>query len=76
MREFRRRMTGPKQGVYSVRRANLLIETLRPNPYSPSDSNPSGGRGRFYRLGGLNFGRYSQCLLSVPVGVERHCDSG
>ena len=30
MREFWRTMTGPKQGVYSLRRHNLLIETLRP----------------------------------------------
>jgi hypothetical protein len=54
MREFLGTMTGPKEGVYSLRRA--LIGTLRPTPNSPSDSNPSGRRGRSPR-GGLHFGR-------------------
>ena len=76
MREFWRTMTGPKQGVYSLRRARSAHRNASTNPYSPSDSNPSGGRGRSSRLGGLHFGRYSRCLLSMAVGVQRHCASG
>ena len=66
MREFLGTMTGPKEGVYSLRRA--LIGTLRPTPNSPSDSNPSGRRGRSPR-GGLHFGRaFRHRLVSAPIG--------
>jgi hypothetical protein len=76
MREFWRTVTAPKQGVYSLRRAQSAHRNASTNPYSPSDSNPWGGRGRSYRLGGLRFGRYSWCLLSMTVGVQRDCASG
>ena len=64
MRELWRTMTGPKQGVYSLRRARSAHRNASTNPYSPSDSNPSGRRGRSPRLGGLHFGRIT---LSVPI---------
>jgi hypothetical protein len=50
MREYWRTMTGSKQGVHSFRRHELLIQALRPNPYSPSGSIPSGGRGKACQL--------------------------
>jgi hypothetical protein len=58
-------MTGPKQGVYSIRRAQCAHRNASTQPLlTIGYTNPSSGRGRFYRLGGLNFGRYSQCLLA------------
>ena len=38
MREFWRRVTGPKRGVYSLRRAQSAHRNASTNPYSPSDS--------------------------------------
>jgi hypothetical protein len=49
MREFSRTVTGPKQGVYSLRWARSAHRNASTNPYSPSDSpsdsSPWGGRG-------------------------------
>jgi hypothetical protein len=60
-------MTGRKEGVYSLRRAQSAHRDASTNPYSPSDSNPSGGRGRSPR-GGLHFGRASRHrLVAAPI---------
>jgi hypothetical protein len=80
MREFLGTMTGPKVGVYSLRRAQSAHRNASTNPYSPSDSNPSGSRGRSPR-GGLHFGRASGIALSrrlpnMAVGVQQHCAKG
>jgi hypothetical protein len=67
MREFLGTMTGPKEGVYSLRRAQSAHRNASTNPYSPSDSNPSGRRGRSPR-GGLHFGRaFRHRLVSAPI---------
>lgn len=63
MREFWRTMTGPKQGVYSVRRTRSAHRNASTGPCSPSDSNPSGSRGRC-SPGGLHFGRLSRRRLA------------
>ena len=75
MREFWRTMTGPKQGVYSVRRARSAHRNASTDPSHHRIQIPGRPR-RSYRLGGLHFGRYTRCLLSMAVGVQRHCDSG
>jgi hypothetical protein len=62
MREFWRTMTGPKQGVY-LSGGTICSSKRFDQPFSPSDSNPSGGRGRSYRRGGSHYGR----LLSMTV---------
>ena len=64
MREFLAHNDRPKISVYSLRRARSAHRNASTNPYSPSDSNPSGGRGRSSRLGGLHFGRAFRHRLS------------
>jgi hypothetical protein len=69
MREFWRTMTGPKQGVYSVRRARSAHRNASTKSFSPSDS-------RSYRLGGLQFGASTLRFACNGLGCLRQSRAG
>jgi hypothetical protein len=79
MREFLGTMTGRKEGVYSLRRAQSAHRDASTNPYSPSDSNRAAAAERLgvdCTSGGHPGIALSRRLSNMAVGVQQHCAKG